>query len=223
MTAWKKERQYTSGLNSGLIHDSNSFWFILDQDERRLASRPSGGSITILFDLCSMPSGNESVGFVVSHNLKSLCAFLTWSDSKRRSSTGSHFFSRWQFCSNTQVPFIIAVLIASSAFSSDPWPKDSSNRFISCSSFLPTMSARGSAPGLSIYRLGVLLSDILKISWMLGYFGLTYSGPILSTIYMEMPSFRRSTLNILRIQILERMSIPLYPQGISASSGLGQS
>lgn len=64
---------------------------------------------------------------------------------------------------------------------------------------------------------------MLKISWMLGYFGFTYSGPILSTIYIEIPSLSLSTLNIFKMHILDNMSKLLYPHGISASSGLGQS
>lgn len=147
ITAWKKERHYTSGLNSWFVHDSNSLGFILDHELLRFASSPSGGSTTILLLLCSIPSGNVSVGFVVNHKRKSLWDFLNGSLSSNLSSVGNHFLSKWQFWRNTQDPFTIAVLSASSAFSSDPCPSDSSNRLMSNSSFLLTISARGSAPG----------------------------------------------------------------------------
>lgn len=188
-----------------------------------MASRPSGGSSTRLLDLCRMPSGNTSVGFVVSHRRKSLCAFFTWSESSSRSRDGSHAFSKWQFCRNTHVPFTTAVLIACSAFSSEPWPRDSSNMLISRSSFLLTMSERGSAPGLRIYKVGVSLSDILYISVMLGYAGLIYSGPILSTTNIDIPSFKRSIRKTLSTHIFCKMSKVCYPHGISASSGAGSS
>lgn len=201
------------------MHDSKSLTFILDHVERKFASSPSGGSTTILLDLCKMPSGNYGVGLVVNQSLKSLCALRISSLSSKTSSLGNHFLSKWQFCRNTHVPLTIAVLIASSAFSSDPCPSDSSNMFTSSSSFLPMMSALGSAPGLSIYKIGVLLSDILYISWILGYLGLTYSGPILSTIHILMPSFNLSILNTFNTHIFDNMSIALYPHGISESSG----
>lgn len=54
---------------------------------------------------------------------------------------------------------------------------------------------------------------------MLGYLGLTYSGPILSTIHIEMPSLSLSILNTFNTHILDKMSIALYPHGISVSSG----
>jgi hypothetical protein len=54
---------------------------------------------------------------------------------------------------------------------------------------------------------------------MLGKDGLTYSGPILSTTYIEIPSLRRSMRKTLMTQILVSKSSVPYPHGISISSG----
>lgn len=79
-------------------------------DRRRLAWMPRGGSSVILTLLWSTPTGKYDTGAALKNSLKPglecsevLHIFLTM-----RSRVGSHEHARWQFCSITQLPFILA-------------------------------------------------------------------------------------------------------------------
>ena len=57
--------------------------------------RPFGGSVTTFSDRCKIPSGNLSVGSVVSHRRNSFAGLVIFS--KIFSSVLSHEGNRWQF------------------------------------------------------------------------------------------------------------------------------
>lgn len=67
-----------------------------------------------------MPSGNLSVGSLVSQSLKSLWGFCR--RSKIFSNVLSQRGSRWQFCSITHRPLTAAASISSAALGPMPWP-----------------------------------------------------------------------------------------------------
>lgn len=118
--------------------------------------KPFGGSVTTFKDLCKMPIGNDGIGSVVIHSLKSGCVLVSFSSSF--SSSRSHRAKRWQFCSKIHKPRPTANSSNCIATGSWPWPRDRIFSRFKPNGVLSASFCRllvGSEPGLRMKMTGV--------------------------------------------------------------------
>ena len=161
-TAWKNASTYVSGRYPGCGQSLSVRSVIFAYVARMFSFKPFGGSVTTFSDRCKIPSGNLSVGSVVSHKRNSFAGLVIFS--KIFSSVLSHEGNRWQFWSITHSPRALPISSISAAFG--PMPCPSAMYFSFAPGLYPMRSPSrntsnaGSAPGESTNTTGVSALDM---------------------------------------------------------------
>jgi len=150
---------------------------------------PRGGSYAILIPDCRIGTGNALLVADVKKSLKSLLTLVlgSLSLSHCKSNCGSHFSNKWQLHKMTQLPRAAPEVIAWTALSSAPDPKDISrivlSRSVCVTLDISLIVSDGSAPLANMKIIGVL-SSVSSITSDKTYgAGFAYSSPIFSLTY----------------------------------------